>query len=229
MYIVLMRALTYTRVSTSEQADSGAGLAAQAAAVVGTLERRGWAHVAQLADEGVSGSVAPEARPGLSRALTMLDAGEADVLVVAKLDRLSRSVVDLSLLLDRAERSRWSLVVLDADVDTTTAGGRLVANVLGAVAEWERRIIAERTKAALAARKAAGQRLGGPITLSTETRLLIGDLRSQGMTLQAIADRLIDEGVPSARGGLWRPSSVRAVLVSLDLDAQANDLRHAAA
>lgn len=221
MYIGCMRALTYTRVSTSEQADSGAGLAAQVASVGGTVERRGWVHVAELSDEGVSGSVAPEARRGLGRALKMLDGGEADVLVVAKLDRLSRSVVDLSLLLDRAERSQWSLVVLDADVDTTTAGGRLVANVLGAVAEWERRIVAERTRAALAARKAQGVRLGGPITLAAETRNTIVALRADGMTLQAIADRLTAHGVPTARGGRWRPSSVRAVLVSLDLDAQA--------
>jgi len=219
-----MRALSYTRVSTAEQVDSGAGLAAQAAAILGTIEHRGWQLAAEVTDEGVSGSVAPDARGGLGRALRMLDGGEADVMVVAKLDRLSRSVVDLSLLLDRAERSRWSLVVLDADVDTTTAGGRLVANVLGAVAEWERRIIAERTVAALAARKAAGRRLGGPVTLAQDTRNLIADLRAKGMTLQAIADELAHDGVPSARGGQWRPSTVRAVLVSLELDAEARSL-----
>lgn len=193
----------------------------QAAAILATVDRRGWHCVAELTDEGVSGSVAPESRNGLGRALQMLDRGDADVLVVAKLDRLSRSVVDLSLLLDRAERAKWSLVVLDADVDTTTARGRLVANVLGAVAEWERRIIAERTKAALAARKAAGQCLGGPVTLSNDTRRMIAELRNEGMMLQAIADKLTADSVPSARGGQWRPSTVRGVLQSLALDAEA--------
>jgi DNA invertase Pin-like site-specific DNA recombinase len=99
-----MEAIIYRRVSTDEQADSGAGLSAQAASLAAEVAHRGWTIAADYADEGVSGSVSPDRRPALAAALADLDAGRADVLVVAKLDRLSRSVVDLALLLDRAER-----------------------------------------------------------------------------------------------------------------------------
>lgn len=216
-----MEAIIYRRVSTDEQADSGAGLSAQAASLAAEVAHRGWTIAADYADEGVSGSVSPDRRPALAAALADLDAGRADVLVVAKLDRLSRSVVDLALLLDRAERARWSLVILDCDVDTTSAGGRLVASVLASVAEWERRVIGERTRAALAARKAAGARLGRPVALPAATRSRVAELRSEGLSLPRIAATLTDEGIPTARGGKWHPSTVAAVLRSIELDSEA--------
>ncbi len=121
-------------------------------------------------------------------------------------------------LLDRADRARWSLVILDADVDTTTAGGRLVANVLGSVSEWERMVIGERTKAALAQRKAEGVRLGRPVELPDETRQLVKALSDDGLSLRAIAARLTEQGIQTAKGGKWHASTVKAVLSSLELD-----------
>ena len=216
-----LRAVAYLRVSTGEQADSGAGLEAQLATVRQAAAARGWELVAVHTDAGVSGSVPAESRPALSAALAQLDSGQADLLVTAKSDRLARSVVGLTGLLDRAEQAAWSLVILDSDVDTTTASGRLVASMLGCIAEWERRVIAERTRAALAARKAAGVRLGRPVTLAAETRQRVAALREAGLTLQAIVDKLTAERVPTARGGAWYPSTVAGVLRSLDRDAEA--------
>lgn len=215
------RAIAYLRVSTEEQADSGAGIDAQRATIVAAAAARGWEIVAEQIDAAVSGKIAPERRPALRDALAMLDAGEADVLVVAKTDRLARSIVGLTGMLDRAEQAPWSMVILDSDVDTTTASGRLVTSMLGVIAEWERRVIAERTRAAMATRKAAGMRMGRPVTLDPFTRRRIVELRAGGMTLQAIADTLTADGVPTARGGTWRHTTVRAVLRSLELDAEA--------
>ena len=222
-----LRAIAYLRVSTGEQADSGAGLQAQLATIERAAAARGWEIVAVHTDAGVSGSVPAEGRPALSTVLAQLDAGEADLLVVAKGDRLARSVVNLTGLLERSHAAAWSLVVLDLDVDTSTATGRMVAQIAGCVAEWERQIIAERTRSALAARKAAGVRLGRPVTLHAEVRQQLLELRQQGMTLAAIADRLNAEQVPTARGGRWYPSTVLGVLRSLKLDAEAAAARSA--
>jgi DNA invertase Pin-like site-specific DNA recombinase len=160
-------------------------------------------------------------RPALTEALDMLDRREADVLVVAKLDRLSRSVADFVGLLERARRNGWALVALDLGVDTSTPTGELMAHITSSVAQWERRIIAERTSDALQAMKARGVRLGRPVTMADEVRHRIAAERAAGETLAAIADRLNSENVPTARGGRWYPSTVKAVLTSLDLDALA--------
>lgn len=217
-----LRAVSYRRVSTTEQATSGLGLDAQAATIDAAVVARGWAPLAaSFTDEGVSGKLAPEERPALAEALAMLDAGDADVLVVAKLDRLTRSMGALSALLERAERARWSLVILDADVDTTTAGGRLVANVLGSVAEWERMVIAERTKAALAAKKAAGVRLGRPVTMDADTRETVAALRADGLSLAKVSDELNARGLVNGQGRPFTRSLVAKIDRSLKLDAQA--------
>ena len=114
-----------------------------------------------------------------------------------------------------------ALDALDVDVDTTTPTGGLVANITSSVAQWERQIIAARTSEALQAKKARGARLGRPVTLPEEVRHRIAAERAAGRTLAAIAADLNSEAVPTARGGRWYPSTVRAVLASLDLDAQA--------
>ena len=221
-----IRAIAYRRVSTDEQVASGAGLDAQAARIAATVEGRGWVLTETVTEvDGVSGGLAPGERPGLSTVLTELDAGRADVLVVAKLDRLSRSVVDLLGLLERADRSGWRVVILDADIDTTSASGRLVATLLGAVAEWERSIIRERTRDALATRKAAGVRLGGPVVCPPAVRRRVAELSASGLGLSATARVLTAENVPTAKGGRWWPSTVAAVLKSLDLDAYASQRR----
>lgn len=212
-----MRAITYSRVSTDEQADSGAGLDAQQAILNAALDARGWKLVAALVDEARSGSTLN--RPALTDALDRLDRGEADALVVAKLDRLSRSVLDFARLTERARRRGWAVVALDVDVDMTTPTGELLANITSSVAQWERRIIGVRTSEAMQAMKARGVRLGRPVELPDTVRRRISADRAAGDSLRTIADRLKAEAVPTARGGRWYASTVRAVLNSLNLDA----------
>lgn len=154
-----VRAIGYLRVSTDEQAASGAGLDAQRRAVEAEAARRGWM-INLVVDGGYSAATLQ--RPGLAKVLEELDGRRASVLVVSKLDRLSRSVSDFSLLLDQARQRGWSVVCLDLGVDTTTATGELLANIVCSTAQYERRLIGQRTKDALAARRAAGVKLGRP-------------------------------------------------------------------
>jgi DNA invertase Pin-like site-specific DNA recombinase len=210
-----LRVLGYVRVSTEEQKRSGAGLAAQRAAIRDACKARGYRLLEVLEDAGMSAKNLD--RPGIASALEELDAGRADALMVAKLDRLSRSLLDFSGLMQRSTRRGWSLIALDLGVDTSTPAGEMMANVLATFAQFERRLLGQRTKEALAQRKAAGVRLGRPTSLSDATVRRIVSQRGKGWTLQAIADDLNARGVATSHGGeLWRPSSVRAVLVAAE-------------
>ena len=141
----------------------------------------------------------------------MLANGEAAALVVAKLDRLARSVHDFAGLVRIAEREGWAIVVLDLSVDMTSPAGGLLANVTASVAEWERRIISLRTSEALAQRRAAGVRLGRPRTLDPTVADRIRSRRAKGATLQAIADELNIDAVTTPSGRTWSPALVRKV------------------
>jgi len=122
-------------------------------------------------------------------------------------------MLDFAELMDRASRERWSLVALDLGVDTSTPSGEMMANVLAAFAQFERRLIGQRTKDALAAKKAAGVRLGRPTSIPTQVVSHILELRGAGLTMRAIGDRLNGEGVPTVSGGSgWRISTVQRVL-----------------
>jgi len=139
--------------------------------------------------------------------------GRADVLVVAKLDRLSRSLVDFAGLPVRAQEETWNLVALDLGVDLSTPAGEFLASVMASAAQWERRIIGTRTREALEAKRASGVRLGRPSEIDPAVRLRFRAMRDDGQTLQSIADDLNDAGVPTARGAArWRTSSVSAAL-----------------
>jgi DNA invertase Pin-like site-specific DNA recombinase len=208
------RVLGYLRVSTSEQADSGAGLDAQRMAITAEADRQGWT-VEFVTDAGLSGATL--ARPALTAALDRLDSGDADALVAAKLDRVSRSVADFAGLLDRAQRKGWRLVLLDTGVDTSTASGELVSNMLASAAQYERRLISQRTRDGLAAKRAQGVRLGRPSVLPTDVVQRIVTERAEGKGLRIIAEGLTAEGIRTARGGLtWSTSSVQAVLAGQD-------------
>ena len=207
----------YLRVSTEEQAISGLGLADQRAVIEAAAALRGWDDISFISDEGHSARSLE--RPGVSSALDALARGEASVLVVAKLDRLSRSVQDFSMLMNRARREGWELVVVDLAIDTTTPSGALMANVMASFAEYERQLIGSRTSAALQQLKQQGVRLGRPRSMSSELLERIVGERARGATLAAIAAGLNDDGEPTARhGSKWYPSTVRAALRSAELD-----------
>ena len=201
----------YVRVSTEEQADLGVGLEAQRQAITSQCLGRGWRLLA--IHEDVASGKAFTKRPGLEAALAAVRAGNARALVVAKLDRLSRSVIDAAQTIELARREGWNLVALDLGVDFSTAAGTAMAQMTAVFAELERRLIGERTRAALAVKKAQGIRLGRPPVLEEQLRGRIRQERTRGLTLRAIAERLNAEGVATGHGGQrWHPSTVRYVL-----------------
>src|SRR5664280_3763569 len=203
----------YVRVSTVEQADSGAGLEAQRTAISAECSRKGWTLVEVIEDAGISAKSLD--RPGMARVLEMLRSGEAGCLMVSKLDRATRSTVDAGNLLSQSRKEGWSLVALDLGLDPSTPTGELIASILAATAQCERRAIGARTRDALAARRADGVRLGRPTVLPPEVvdRILAAHQRGMGWT--AIARELNSEGVPTAHGGAqWHPSTVRAVALA---------------
>jgi DNA invertase Pin-like site-specific DNA recombinase len=207
-----MRVIGYVRVSTEGQAVSGAGLEAQRRAIVAECRRRGWELVETIEDAGYSAKDLK--RPGVQEALRSLEAGEAKALVVAKLDRLSRSMLDFAALMATAQKQSWGLVALDCVVDTSTPAGEAMAHVLATFGQLERRLIGQRTKEALAAKKAAGVRLGRPPTVPQSVVRRIRRQRARGDSLRAIAVGLNEDGVPTAQGGVqWYAATVRHVLL----------------
>ena len=223
-----MRAIAYLRVSTEEQATSGLGLDAQREVVVAEIDRKGWELLEVVVDDGYSAK--DLRRPGIARAIRMLDAGMADAIVVSKIDRLSRSMLDFAGLMDSSRRRGWEMVALDLGVDTSTPQGEMMASVMQAFAQFERHLIGARTSDALQALKRRGQRLGRPVELETKVRDRIVRMRDQGMTLRAIADELTDEGVATAQGGRrWYHSTVSKVLRSIEVDQEMAEIRARAA
>lgn len=206
-----MRVYGYVRVSTREQGDSGLGLEAQTEAIRTEASRRGWDLVDIRKD--VSSGKSMRKRGDLGRTLRDLRDGKADGLIVAKLDRLSRSVLDFAAVMESAAAEGWSVVVIDLGVDTTTTHGELIANIMIALAQWERRVIGDRTRSALQAVKARGTKVGRKSGVSPETLRLIRTMRATGLSWQKIADVLTEEGVPTSQGGQWHAATVRRLAV----------------
>ena len=194
----IARVVGYIRVSTAEQGRSGLGLEAQQSAIVADCQRRGWELTAIYRD--VASGKSTNGRHELGKALDDLAARRADGLMVAKLDRLSRSIVDFGRVLKLAKRHGWALVILDLDLDTSTPTGKLMANILISVAEWERDVIASRTKVALEAKRAAGGRLGRERQVPADVERRITRMRKRGMSFQAIAAKLTEDSVPTPSG-----------------------------
>lgn len=200
------RCLAYLRVSTEEQARTGNGLDAQHDTVIAEAERRGWP-VEIVADEGASGK---HVNPGLRLALEQLAAGRADALIVAKMDRLARSVLHASDIMNRARVQGWDLVVCDLAMDLSTPYGKAMANMLATFAELEREMIATRTREGMAAAKAKGSQIGRPRLATADVVDRICRQREAGASFGAIARSLTDDGIlsPQGRPG-WQPSTVR--------------------
>ena len=204
-----MRAIGYCRVSTDEQGDSRAGLEAQETAIRDEADRRGWTLLDVRSD--VASGKSLRKRDELGRTLRDLADGQADVLVVAKLDRLSRSVMDFAGIMETATDEGWSIRVLDLDVDMTTSMGELIANIMISLAQWERRVIGERTKSALDAVRARGTHVGRKSNVEPETVRLINILRESGHSWKQIADALASNDVPTSQGGEWHAATVRRI------------------
>jgi DNA invertase Pin-like site-specific DNA recombinase len=204
------RVIGYVRVSTDEQAISGAGLESQRQAITARCERNGWQLVEIVEDAGVSAKTLD--RPGLNRALDLLKNGEAEVLMSAKLDRLSRSVKNVLDLMEFAE-GRFDICLLDLDLDTSTPAGEAQLTLMATVSQLERRLIGQRTKEALAIKKAQGVKLGRRVLTPDHVERIIVEMRSNGAKLQQIADRLEADGIRPTNGGKkFYPGTIKKVL-----------------
>jgi DNA invertase Pin-like site-specific DNA recombinase/peptidoglycan hydrolase-like protein with peptidoglycan-binding domain len=205
-------AVGYATAPKAEES-GGALVREQGAAIEALCERHGW-RLLELVRDIEDPRVKGLDRPGLTYALERMANGEASCLVVSQLRRLSPSAGDLGRILESIARNGGRLVALDVDVDTAVPAGRKAANVLISVSAWERERVGQRTRKGLEAARAKGHRIGRPaVEDMPELKERIAKMRTQGMTLQAIADRLNEEGVPTLRGGeKWRPSSVQAAV-----------------
>jgi DNA invertase Pin-like site-specific DNA recombinase len=220
-----VKVVGYVRVSTEEQGERGVGLAAQRSAILAEVARRDWELVEVLEDAGYSGR--DLRRPAVVKAMEMLARNKADALVVSKLDRLSRSMLDFTGLMAKARQEGWALVSLDCAVDTTTPAGEAMANVMASFAQFERRLIAQRTSEALRELRSRGRIYGAvPYGFCRDGERLVPDaneqrvlarikrLRKRGMSYDRIARTLNGAGLPAKRSGRWHAMSVRSVLLT---------------
>lgn len=202
-----MLTIGYVRVSTDRQAEYGVSLDAQEAKIRAMATVQG----AELVDVIVDGGESAKSlnRPGLQRLMELVNGGKIQGVIVAKLDRLTRSVKDLCRLLELFEKRKVALISVAESLDTGSAAGRLVITIMGAVSQWEREAIGERTRDALQHKRSNGERVGNiefGYRLSADMRHLepepmertsleaIRDLRGQGHTLRGIAAILNSRG-----------------------------------
>jgi DNA invertase Pin-like site-specific DNA recombinase len=209
----MSQVICYLRVSTSEQADSGLGLSAQRTRLESECSHRGWSDAIFIEDAGYSAKSLD--RPGITRALELLSSCQASTLVVSRLDRLSRSLLDFAALMDLARREGWQIVCLDLGVDTSSPAGEMMASVLASFAQYERRLISQRTRQALAVKREQGCKLGRPVRVPAHVREFIVSARAEGYTMQAIADTLNNQGIPTVTGRKWASGTINAVIKSV--------------
>jgi DNA invertase Pin-like site-specific DNA recombinase len=222
------RALGYTRVSTVEQADAF-GLAAQEAAIQQHCRSEGLRLVDVVSDEGASGSNGLESREGLAAAVARLEVGEADVLVVARVDRLARDLVLQETILERLRQGGFDVQsVAEPDLTGDDPTRVLIRQVLGAIAQYERGVIRARMMAGKAVKRARGGYTGGrpPYGQRAEQGRLVADeaeassvrrihdLRDEGLSLRQIASVLDREGF-RPKGKSWHPATVARLIERL--------------
>src|SRR6266850_2286475 len=222
------RTVVYCRVSTDKQADRGVSLDAQQAKAKAYAELYDLDIVEVVIDAGASAKTLD--RPGLKRALDLLKAGRADALLVVKLDRLTRSVADLGKLVERYfAPGKAALLSVSEQIDTRSAAGRLVLNVLASVSQWEREAIGERTSAALKHKASQGEYIGGDVPygfrlaacggrLEPEPReqALLAQarrLRNKGLSLRAVARELVARGFRTRTGRPFAAVQVQRMLI----------------
>jgi site-specific DNA recombinase len=237
------RLVGYTRVSSEEQAKFGVSLDAQAQRISAYTIAHEVELVGIETDEGISGRIPPARRPGLAQALDVIRRGDADGLVVLRLDRLSRSTRDVLDLVDECGRDDWRLVSVNEHLDTGTAAGRLVVTVLAALSQMEREQVAERTQFALdtIARKGLARSRYTPFGFTLldgsknlreefrgqrrlvpdpqEQRILarISHLQESGFGARRIARDLNERGDVNPRTGRsWSPALIQKVVATKD-------------
>lgn len=219
------RAAIYVRVSTEDQAESGLGLASQEDRCRALILAKGWEFAGLYRDAGVSGTIDPKDRPESGRMLGDAAAGLFDAVIVLKIDRLARRAEWIHRTLRELDGLEVAFVSASEPFDTSSAMGKAFLGITAVFAQLERDMISERTRAAMSVKRARGERLGAPklgvavangqalpIAEEAETVALIHTLRSQGLTLRAIASQLEAEGRQTKKGGKWAPATVMFIL-----------------
>jgi site-specific DNA recombinase len=223
--LIGLKAVGYTRVSTDKQAERGVSLEAQLEKIRAMAVVQGADVVEVVQDAGESAKSLE--RPGMARLLAMVDAREVQVVIIAKLDRLTRSVRDLGELMERFNKKGVSLVSVAESLDTGSAAGRLVLNIMTAVSQWEREAIGERTATALQHKKAhrrvynhvpyGYQSADGELVPVAEEQAVVSRvklLRANRWSLQRVADALNSDGVLTKHGKRWFAQTVKDVLTN---------------
>jgi site-specific DNA recombinase len=220
-----VRAFGYVRVSTEEQVEEGISLRSQRARIKAYALAHGLDLVRTYGDEGISGSTLE--RPRLQKLLDQVKGAQGETIIVYRLSRLSRSTRDLLFLVeDVFIKGHTRLVSVYENIDTHTALGRFFLTIMGALAQMERELISERTRATLQFKKSQGERLGAaPYGYRfNDKRKLVQDrselavvrrmvrLRNQGFSYQDIAEKLNELRLKTKRGGKWHASTVRYIL-----------------
>ena len=216
----------YIRVSTDKQADEGVSLSAQRAKIEAYCVAMDLELVGIVEDAGLSAKSLD--REGLRSALGMLESGKAQAMLVTKLDRLTRSVRDLGDLIERFF-SKYSLLSMSDQIDTRSATGRLMLNLLTSVAQWERETTGERTRDALAHKRANGEFTGGnaPYGFSVdndgklvsndaerEMLRIVREFAASGLSLRGIAAELARVGYVARNGKAFGPSQIQRMLAA---------------
>jgi site-specific DNA recombinase len=205
-----MQVVGYSRVSTEDQARDGVSMSAQEAKLEAYCLVKDWTLVKVIRDEGYSAKHLK--RPGLEALLALVTSREVEAVIVYKLDRLTRSVSDLDKLVRLLDRHDVALVSLQESLDATTATGRLMMNLLASVSQWEREVIGERTSDALQHLKAQGKRYCHTVYDNAEVIALMHQLRTDGLSYEAIAQHLNHAGIPTARGNPWQAMVVWGIV-----------------
>lgn len=227
----MMKTIAYIRVSTNEQAEQGVSLAAQREKVELYARLHDLELVAVEIDAGVSAKSLD--RPGLARALEALRTGRASALLIAKLDRLTRSVRNLGALVERYFAGEdCTLMSVGDNIDTSSAAGRLVLNVLVSVSQWEREAIGERTSVALQHLRRKGVKMGRapygwrygeqtdadghrvmmPVEAEQAAIARIMRMVQAGDTYAVIAAALNASGITTQRGSRWTKQAIGRVV-----------------
>jgi DNA invertase Pin-like site-specific DNA recombinase len=179
----MTRVAIYARVSTKEQSTE-----AQVAQLISYCQARGWAEAAVFRDDGISG--VRDNRPELDRLRQRMALGEFEAIVVSKMDRLGRSLGMILRFWDEADAAGARVIVIDQGIDTSTPAGRLQRNMLAALAEFERELILERTRAGIATARALGKKFGAPRRIPEAVAREVRARRDQGESLRMISQRM---------------------------------------
>jgi len=219
------RGVGYVRVSTEKQAEAGLSLEAQTAKIQAMAGLEDVALLEVIVDAGESARSLQ--RPGMARLLALVDARAIDRVIVAKLDRLTRSIVDLALFLQRCERKDVALVSVAETIDTGSAAGRLLLHLIVLLSQWERETISERTRAALDHKRAKGERVGAVpfgfrlaadgvhLELEAEEQAILTQiraLRAEGKSYAQIAAAVTAAGRTTRKGTPLRFQAIARML-----------------